>query len=118
MPDNNFNKRKKISMTYGPDDAYIDVDETTIVSVAKPNTGIIINKDSGTHISGDLSIKDKPENIVISQIYKLNNMMMSLLPSTIYTPIPVFKQGYTDKVKQFGKIADYVRELKGLLGAM
>ena len=115
---NNYDRALKLSHSGTLENAYIHIDDSTVMALAGKQVGLISSKDSGNILVGDVGIKAKPENVTIAQLYKLNNVMMSLLPSTIYTPLPTFKEGYTDKVERMGEIMSHVQELKGLLGAL
>jgi len=70
--------------------------------LANPKTGVAAYKDGRVVIAGkELSLSMQPDKITIGGMWKLNPQLMTCLPSTTVTPIPVlmFTVPYLDKVK-------------------
>ena len=70
--------------------------------LANPKTGVVAYKDGRVVIAGkELSLSMKPDKITIGGMWKLNPQLMTCLPSTTVTPIPVlmFTVPYLDKIR-------------------
>lgn len=63
------------------------------ITLTYNDTGIAINE-FGNIMKGKIHLATNPEDIRINVFWVLNPELLSCLPSTIYTPIPVLK--YSD----------------------
>lgn len=94
MPEEFYNTRisKKLLLHAGSDAtnkafAYFDAD-TIVLSDPSGNVGIMIARDFGIGIQGPLSLLQNPEEIRVASLWKVNPLVISALPSTLYTPVP------------------------------
>lgn len=62
-----------------------------MVEMSSGQMGISTHEDSGNYIMGPTSFSSPPSSVRMGGIYKFNPLTMSGLPSTVITPIPVFK---------------------------
>lgn len=95
-----MNDERKLCTINGKAQILIQNEQITATCFDK---GIMIN-DYGTVISGPVHLKNPPGDIRINGFWIFNNDLLTTLPSTIYTPIPVLK--YKDP--------PYPKFLKGL----
>ena len=70
----------------GSAEIYLKDDAVCITS--QGSNGIIVNQ-YGTTVDGKFHIAQDPNNIRVAGFWTLNNELLTTLPSTIYTPIPV-----------------------------
>jgi len=82
--------------------AYFDAD-TIVLSDPTGNTGIMIAKDFGIGIQGPLSLLQNPEEIRVASLWKVNPLVISALPSTLYTPIPWLRRSIPTSSKELVK---------------
>lgn len=98
------NDERKISILNGT--AEVLVQEKSI-HITQVENGIIIS-DYGTIIKGKTHLADTPSNIRINGFWVFNDDLLTTLPSTIYTPIPVLKYKESPYVKMIqGMIKSY-----------
>lgn len=76
---------RKISTDEGKAQIWVTDDYITIVS---SDTGIGVTKDN-VIIAGRLAIKNAPSEVRINGFWVLNEEILTCLPSTTYTPIPM-----------------------------
>lgn len=57
-------------------------------------SSIMVSAEDGVSIMGPLAIQTTPEQIRIAGLWKVNPMIMTSLPSTLYTPIPWMRQSF------------------------
>lgn len=98
---------KRILLHAGKDatnKAFAFFDEDTII-LADPTGqfGIAISKDFGTGIQGPLSLMMSPDEIRVAGLWKVNPLVLTALPSTIYTPIPWLRQSIPSSSKELVK---------------
>lgn len=69
--------------------AVVYLDENHVV-MADPEgkSSVSVNKKFGVGIAGPLSIQGTPDQIRFAALWKLNPLLLTALPSTVYTPIP------------------------------
>lgn len=67
-------------------------EESVILYTADGKTSVTISKNEGVSIMGHLAIQAMPDEIRLAGLWKLNPLILTALPSTLYTPIPVLKQ--------------------------
>lgn len=84
-------------------DAQLAVDETSLVMMNKSN-GLNINE-FGTCISGAISIGRTPGDIRTGGFWVLNDKLLTGLPSTTYTPIPVLVYKEPPAIKYVQRLA-------------
>lgn len=70
---------------------HINQDSTVIYSPEGTST-VSVNRDDGVVIGGPLSILTSPDQWRVAGLWKVNPLIMSSLPSTIYTPVPWMRQ--------------------------
>jgi hypothetical protein len=109
MPQEYYNTRtgKKILLHAGRSAAdkafaYFDAD-TIVLSDPTGNIGIMIAKDFGIGIQGPLSLLQNPEEIRVASLWKVNPLVISALPSTLYTPIPWLRRSIPTSSKELVK---------------
>lgn len=109
MPKEFYNTRlgKKILLHAGDDAvnkayAYFDAD-TVVISDPSGNVGIMIAKDFGIGIQGPLTLLQNPEEIRVASLWKLNPLVTSALPSTLYTPVPWLRRSIPQSSKELMK---------------
>ena len=115
MPEEVYDRGKKIN-AQGTAELYVD--DAKAVITADKGIGVVAHKDHGVAIQGELAIKAKPQEVYIGFLYMFNDMLMTTLPSTIYTPIPTLRQGMNTKIEKVGELADSVSEMQGALEAL
>jgi len=76
---------RKVSTKGGSAQLYIGLD---VLKLSQQQNGIIVNKD-GTIIKGNMHLARDPSKIKVSGYWCLNEELLTGLPSSIYTPIPV-----------------------------
>jgi hypothetical protein len=74
--------------------------------------GISTHGDSGNFIMGPTSFSSPPTSIRMGGIYKFNPLAMTGIPSTMITPIPVFK--FDLPVKNIATITKIAMLAKGI----
>jgi hypothetical protein len=79
------NDTRKLSTKKGK--AQVFVSDTT-VAVSNENNAVIVN-DKGVVIAGRTHITKNPSNIRINGFWVFNEELLTTVPSTTYTPIPV-----------------------------
>ncbi len=79
--------------------AFFDND-TIVLSDPTGNISIQIARGAGIGISGPLSLMQNPEEIRVAGMWKLNPLVITALPSTIYTPIPWLRQSVPTSSKE------------------
>lgn len=82
--------------------AYFDAD-TIVLSDPSGNIGIMIAKDFGIGIQGPLSLLQNPEEIRVASLWKVNPLVISALPSTLYTPVPWLRRSPPTSAKELVK---------------
>lgn len=84
-------------------------DDTITIADPTGTMGISIAKDYGTAISGPLSIIADPSQIRVATLWKINPLVTTSLPSTLFTPTSWLKQDIptsaTELVKGLTEIA-------------
>jgi len=98
---------KKILLHAGRDAAnkafaYFD-DTTVVISDPTGNISIQVAKDFGIGIQGPLSLLQNPEEIRVASLWKVNPLVITALPSTLYTPIPWLRRSIPKSSKQLIK---------------
>jgi hypothetical protein len=86
---NNFNENQDerlIRAKDGKAEALVKKDAMCLTSGG--TNGVIINT-TGTTIDGRIHLAKGPSEIRINGFWKLNDELLTTLPSTLYTPIPV-----------------------------
>jgi len=106
MPEEYYNTRrgKKILIHAGREAtnkafAFFD-DDTVVISDPTGNISIQIAKDFGIGIQGPLSLLQNPEEIRVAGLWKVNPLVISALPSTLYTPIPWLRRSVPTSSKE------------------
>lgn len=74
--------------------------------------GMIVNE-SGTTIDGQFHIAKSPDDVRINGFWKFNHELLTTVPSTLYTPIPVLVYDEHPAVKTIQSIVKFLSELKG-----
>lgn len=98
---------KKILLHAGEDAAnkafaFFDND-TIVISDPTGNISIQIAKDFGIGIQGPLSLLQNPEEIRVAGLWKVNPLVISALPSTLYTPVPWLRKSTPKSSKELLK---------------
>lgn len=89
--------------------AYFD-DESVTISDPTGTSSIRVAKDYGVSIQGPLSIIASPEQVRFATMWKINPLVLSALPSTVYTPIPWLRQSIPMSYKEAIKgLSDVMR---------
>ncbi len=106
MPEEYYNTRqgKKLLLHAGRDAAnrafaFFD-DDTIVICDPTGNIGIQIAKDFGIGIQGPLSLLQNPEEIRVASLWKVNPLVISALPSTLYTPVPWLRRSIPTSSKE------------------
>lgn len=85
-------KRKRLLIHPGDDPnnkSAIYIDENKIVLTDPENkNSISIARGDGIGFQGPLSIQTSPDQIRFSALWKINPLVLTTIPSTVYTPIP------------------------------
>lgn len=109
MPEEYYNTRlgKKVLLHAGRSAAdkafaFFD-DETIVISDPTGNISIQIAKDFGIGIQGPLSLLQNPEEIRVAGLWTVNPLVISALPSTLYTPIPWLRRSIPMSSKELIK---------------
>lgn len=69
--------------------AAIVYDDTSVILSAGPKLAIGLDASYGIAIKGKTSFTNFPGDIQFAGLWKFNNNMLSTIPSTITTPVPV-----------------------------
>lgn len=107
---------KKISYKHEDNTPYIIIDGDKFVGASDNQTGFISEKGKGNKVAGSTSILSRPNEIRINGIWKMNDMMLSSLPSTIYTPIPVLNSALSDIMEEYADLKDTFAEIMNIIG--
>ena len=67
-------------------------ENTIVISDSSGEYGVMVSDLYGTSIAGPLSILASPDQIRIAGLWKVNPLVITSLPSTLYTPIPWLRQ--------------------------
>lgn len=79
--------------------------------------GITVVSKSGTVIKGPIGITTSPDNIRIGGMWKFNPVLLSAMPSTIMTPIPVLRfSPPLANIAEFVAVATAIGAMAGILG--
>lgn len=71
----------------------IYLNDTAAVMYAPAGTSsILLSDDGGISLMGSLAIQAMPEQVRFAGLWKINPLVITSLPSTLYTPIPWLKQ--------------------------
>jgi hypothetical protein len=115
MPEEYYQTRrgKKVLIHAGrdaADKAFAFFDEDTIVVSDPTGTiSIMVAKDFGIGIQGPLSLLQNPEEIRVAGLWKVNPLVITALPSTLYTPIPWLRPSiptsYTELIKGLAEVS-------------
>ena len=79
--------------------------EKAVLSAHYKN-GVTIN-DTKTTISGPIHFASDPNEIQIAGFWKFNDELLTCLPSTLYTPIPVLRfreNSFASEVKELAQV--------------
>lgn len=79
-----------------------------IASINNGSHGFVTFK-GGNAIVGPLHITRTPDDIRLSQFWKFNDELLTCLPSTMYTPLPVLVYDPPDMAKRFSKFASILQ---------
>ena len=90
------NDERKFSTLDGSSEIVI---QDKAIYLTHVESGVIVS-DYGTIIKGKTHLADTPSNIRINAFWVFNDDLLTTLPSTIYTPIPVLKY----KAPPYGKM--------------
>lgn len=85
---------------------YITVTEDGIFIAGNKKQVFNITPDYGLQLTGNISLATTPENISIGGYWSLNPVLLSCLPSTSATPIPVLIQNTPPIVKNKSSLDD------------
>ncbi len=109
MPDEFYKTRtgKKVLLHAGKDAAnkafaFFD-DDAIVISDPSGNISIQVAKDFGVGIQGPLSLLQNPEEIRVASLWKVNPLVISALPSTLYTPVPWLRRSVPTSSKELTK---------------
>ena len=84
--------RKRLLIHPGDDPfnkSAIYIDENTIaLTDAENKHSIQITRANGIGLQGPLSIQTTPDQIRFAAMWKINPLVLTTIPSTVYTPIP------------------------------
>ena len=78
--------------------------------IGSPNTRFVSSEKYGNFVVGPLSIMAMPQDIRIGGVFKMNPLLVSTMPSTIVTPLPmlIFDFPLADTAKfMSGLISEY-----------
>lgn len=92
--------------------AYFD-DNDIVLADPTGKIGIAIAKDFGIGIQGPLSLLQTPDEIRVAGMWKINPLVLSALPSTVYTPIPWLRQSTPSSSKE---LIEGLSEVASLIG--
>lgn len=97
-------KRKRRLIHPGSDPngvSAIYLDENQIVLTDALNeSSITVNKSAGIGIQGPISVQTTPDQIRFAALWKINPLVTTSLPSSIYTPIPWLRQSIPQPPKE------------------
>ena len=65
--------------------------ESVYIANSTGSSGIAVTEKFGTGILGPVTFMQTPEEIRMAALWKINDTVLTALPSTIYTPIPMLK---------------------------
>lgn len=114
-----FTKQLRTGVGFEPENPRDYQDEKKRVILADSNTGIVLESGKGTTISGPLSLKTDVENIRVNSLWAVNVATLSTLPSTLYTPIPLFTLSDSqmkDMLKETTKVVQELVALVAIIG--
>lgn len=80
------------------------------ISITNKSNGIVVNS-IGTVVDGLFHIGRQPSDVRISTFWTFNNELLTTLPSTIYTPIPVLVYKEPAAVKHLAAFMSLVSSL-------
>lgn len=107
----NLNSDERIIRTAkGSAEIYLTEDAVCVTSDG--HNGMVVNK-YGTTIDGKVNLVQDPNNIRISGFWTLNNELLTTLPSTLYTPIPVLVYDEPASIVEVQSLASYLQEMAG-----
>jgi len=90
----------------------VGTDGVRVAGGAESPTGnqhsLSVTKDSGTVVVGPFAVYDDPHSIRIGIQNMLNDSLVSGIPSTIATPIPVMN--FVDDVEMMKRIKDQMKD--------
>lgn len=92
--------------------AQIYMKNDAMVLSSKSTNGIVINE-YGTTVDGKFHIAQDPENIRVAGFWTLNNELLTTLPSTIYTPIPVLVYNEPPAIGVVQSLTKYLSSIGG-----
>lgn len=70
---------------------YLDENNIALTDAANKSS-ILISKDFGIGLQGPISMQASPQQVRFAGLWKINPLVLTSLPSTIYTPIPWLRQ--------------------------
>lgn len=91
--------RQKNILLHPTDDAenvpglYMD-SEAIVLYNPEGDSSIMVSREDGVSIQGPLAIQCSPEQWRVAGLWKVNPMIKTSLPSTLYTPIPWMQQSF------------------------
>lgn len=96
--------RKRLLLHPGDDPnnvAAVYIDENHVVLVdPESKHSVSVNRKSGIGLQGPLSIQASPDQIRFSALWKINPLVLTCIPSTVYTPIPWLRQSNPETPKE------------------
>jgi len=96
--------RKRLLIHPGDDPnnvAAIYIDENHVVLTDPENkVSISVNRKHGIGLQGPLSIQTSPDQIRFAALWKINPLVLTCIPSTVYTPIPWLRQSIPETPKE------------------
>jgi len=108
MPKETFSTDRKRLLIHPGDDpnnvSALYIDENHIVMVdPESKFSISVNRKFGIGIQGPLSIQSSPEEVRFAGLWKINPLVLTCIPSTVYTPIPWLRQSTPETPKELVK---------------
>lgn len=104
----NFSDDERIIQTKtGTAQLYVGKD---IIAMAHKGNGVLVT-DVGTLIGGNLHITKVPSSIRMSSFWTFNDELMTTVPSTTYTPIPVLVYSEPPYAKQLARVTKLLSSL-------
>lgn len=93
---------------------YMDQDHA-VLDAPDGFSSISLAREDGISLSGPLSLQANPELIRVAGLWKVNPLIMSSLPSTVYTPVPWMRQSFPKTSKTITEgIANITKLIAGL----
>lgn len=92
---------------------YMDKDHA-VIDAPDGRASVSVQREDGVSLAGPLSIQASPELIRVAGLWKVNPLIMSSMPSTVYTPVPWMRQSFPKTSKTLSEgIASLSKLLAG-----